>query len=834
MRPAATPAIPLPAALASLPICEVLAPLCEALARANGAILIAPPGAGKTTGVPLALLNQPFAAKGRILLLEPRRLTAWAAAARMAALLGQEVGQAIGLRVRLQSRISAATRLEVITEGVFTRMILDDPMLENVAAVLFDEFHERSLEADLGLALALDAQAGLREDLRILVMSATLDGARVQALMPGAPMIECRGRAFPVATTYLGRDPNERIEDSVARACLTAAANEKGSILAFLPGQAEILRAAATLREKFKNPDIIIAPLYGAMDLAAQESAIAAPRPGQRKIVLATSIAETSLTIEGVRVVIDSGLSRAPRYEPDVGLTRLETRRASRASADQRRGRAGRTEPGVCYRLWLEAASGGMAPFSPPEIVNADLTGFLLNLASWGVSDPAALRFLDPPPAAALAQARQLLIELGALDRDDRITPEGRAIGGLGLPPRLARMILATSRDGQGALGARIAVLLSERGLGGDHIDLEERLRHWRADHAPRAKDAAQLADKLARQAARSAPPQGDAHDRSVGFCLARAFPDRIAMARPKRGEFLMANGRAAQLAPHEDLAGERFLGIGEIAGRAGGARILLAARLSLEEVESLGADLIVDQVEIVFEPASASLRARRRRNFGALALASGALPAPRDAAGAGLLADGLVKMGVERLPWSPALRQWRDRIMFLAGNEPGQWPDLSDLALAANAEWLAPFVQGKISLAEIGADDLSAALKAQAPFALARRLESDAPTHFTAPTGNRFAIDYAAEAGPAIALRVQELFGLSQHPTIAAGKAPLTLHLLSPAYRPIQITKDLPGFWRGSWAGVRADLRGRYPRHSWPEQPESALPTARAKPRGT
>src|SRR5579872_871849 len=509
-----------------LPIDEVLEPLRAALAAKSRAVLVAPPGAGKTTRAPLALIDQAFLQGRKLLLLEPRRLAARAAAQRMAATLGESVGETIGLRVRMEQLVSAETRIEVVTEGVFTRMILDDPALEGIGAVLFDEFHERSLDADLGLALALDAQNGLREDLRLLVMSATLDGARVAGLLGEAPIIESAGRAFPIATRYVGRDPNLRIEEDVARVVREALGAERGSILAFLPGQGEITRCAALLAERIQDPSVDIAPLFGAMDRGAQDKAIAPSPPGRRKIVLATSIAETSLTIEGVRVVIDSGLARVPHFEPDVGVTRLETERVSRAAADQRRGRAGRTEPGVCYRLWEEAGNGALQAFARPEILSADLSGFVLDLAAWGVADPSRLAFLDPPPAPALDEARALLIAIGALGHSGRITDEGRAIARLALPPRLARMVVDAARQGQAALAARIAVLISERGLGGDGVDLAERLERWAKERSPRAEDARRLAGRIARGATDAAAPT-EKESLSPGALLALAFPER-------------------------------------------------------------------------------------------------------------------------------------------------------------------------------------------------------------------------------------------------------------------------------------------------------------------
>jgi ATP-dependent helicase HrpB len=844
--------LPHMSSVAPLPIEAALPPLRAALAAHANAVLVAPPGAGKTTRAPLALLDEPWASGKRFILLEPRRLAARAAAARMAATLSEKVGETIGLRVRTQSLISKRTRIEVVTEGVFTRMILDDPALEGVKGVLFDEFHERSLDADLGLALALDAQGALREDLRLLVMSATLDGARVRSLLGQAPLIEAQGRAYAVQTRHVGRNPGARIEDEVARVTLDALSSESGSILVFLPGMGEIRRVAEILDARVRRPDVDIAPLYGALDSRAQDLAIAAPKPGRRKIVLATSIAETSLTIEGVRVVVDSGLMRVPVYEPDVGLTRLETVRVSRANADQRRGRAGRVEPGVCYRLWEEAATGGLQPYAAPEILSADLSGLALDCALWGVADPAMLRFLDSPPRAALAEARALLTAIGALDGDGRITDEGRAISGLALPPRLARMVVDAARAGDARTASEVAVVLTERGLGGDSVDLATRLEAFAHDRSPRAEDARRLAQGLAgraltpalsqRERGRDPSPSGrrgrEAPDEgrvtTIGALLASAYPDRIAMARGKRGEFLMANGRAAAVEAHDALAREPFLAIGEIAGRAASARILLAAPLSPGEIETIAGASTETVDELSFDRASASLRARRRRRLGALVLAEQTLAVPQDEAAALALALGVVSLGLARLPWTAPLKQWRGRVMFLRRAEGETWPDLMDEALAADPGWLAPFLMGKTRLDEIGPEDLAKALGAALPWDLTRRLADEAPTHFRAPTGTAAPIDYGAEGGPAIALRVQELFGLREHPSLAGGRIPLTLELLSPAHRPIQITRDLPGFWRGSWAAVRADLRGRYPRHFWPEDPAAATPTARAKPRGT
>ncbi len=818
---------------APLPIDDVLDRLAGTMAQASSAVLVAPPGAGKTTRVPLALLDEGWTKGGRIILLEPRRLAARGAAERMARTLGERVGETVGLRVRLGSRIGPRTRIEVVTEGVFTRMILGDPELSGIAAVLFDEFHERSLDADFGLALALDAQAGLREDLRILVMSATLDGARVAALLGDAPVIASEGRAFPVETRHLPRDPRQRIEDEMTAAILRALAAEPGSVLAFLPGQGEIRRVETRLRERVRDLAVDIAPLYGAMDQRAQDLAVQPAAPGRRKVVLATSIAETSLTIEGVRVVVDSGLARVPRYEPALGLTRLETVRASRAAVDQRRGRAGRTEPGVCYRLWEEAATGALPAFSTPEILSADLAGLLLDCAAWGVGDPRGLRFLDPPPAPALAEARALLVALGALDEAGRLTEEGKAIRDLPLPPRLARMLVAAGRGGDAALAADVAAVIVERGLGGDGTNLVHRVDAFRRERSARAQDMRRLAAGWAASVG-GAPGERHGEAAEAGRVLAMAFPDRVARARGAPGAFLMVNGRAAAVEPHDALAREPFLAVAEIAGAAGAARILLAAPLSAEEIEADFGDRIAERDEVTFDRAAAALRARRVRRLGALVLAERPLPTPTGPEAARTLAEGIAQLGIERLPWTKPLQQWRNRVTFLRRGDP-TFPDLSDAALArAAGEWLAPFVAGKASLAQIGGDTLAEALHALLPWDLARRLDAECPTHFEAPTGNRHAIDYEAEEGPVLAIRVQELFGLKDHPAVAGGRLPLVLHLLSPAHRPIQITRDLPGFWRGSWAAVKADMKGRYPRHPWPDDPANAAPTARAKPRGT
>ncbi|MEH2564128.1 ATP-dependent helicase HrpB [Bradyrhizobium sp. AZCC 2289] len=816
-----------------LPIDAVLDELARTLTANNAAVLVAPPGAGKTTRVPLALLDAPWLRGKKIIMLEPRRIAARASAERMAKTLGERAGETVGYRVRFGSKISRATRIEVVTEGIFSRQILDDPELNGVAAVLFDEFHERSLDADLGLALARDAQTGLREDLRILVMSATLDGARVAKLLGDAPVIASEGRAFPVETRYLGRKPDAPLERQMADAIATALRADPGSVLAFLPGAAEIRRTQNFLGERIHDASIEIVPLFGALDASVQDRAIAPAPKGCRKVVLATSIAETSLTIEGVRIVVDSGMARVPRYEPDIGLTRLETVRASRAAVDQRRGRAGRTEPGVCYRLWDEPQTASLAAYTQPEILSADLSSLVLDLAQWGVSDPATLAFLDAPPAPALKEANSLLGELGALDADGRITEEGKSLRALALPPRLARMIVDSDRLGAGEEAAEIAAILTERGLGGDSVDLDARLDQFRRDRSQRASSARSLAQRWASQVASSNSPQGSG-ELSTGIMLALAFPDRVARNRGT-GSFVLANGRGAAVDQTSALARAPYIAVAELTGTAAQGRILLAAPITQEEIELRFAGQIASTEEISFDRGAMALRARRKRTLRAITLSEAPMALSPTAETARVFADGLIAAGLDKLPWSKPLKQWRDRVMFLRKAEGESWPDLSDTALAAGREtWLVAALYDKTSLKDFSAGDLSDALMNLLPWELRARLEREAPTHFEAPTGTMLAIDYEAEQGPTIAVRLQELFGLNTHPAIAKGAVPLVLELLSPAQRPVQVTRDLPGFWRGSYAAVRSDLRGRYPRHPWPEDPANAMPTRRVKPRGT
>lgn len=813
-----------------LPVDEVLPKVRNALGQHGLAVLVAPPGAGKTTRVPPSLLAEPWLDGRKIIVLEPRRIAARGAADFMAREMGGKLGGIVGLRARLSSRISAQTRIEVVTEGVFTRMVLDDPELSGIGAVLFDEYHERSLDADLGLALALDAREGLRPDLRILVMSATLDGARVAKLLGGCPVIASEGRAFPVDTRYSGRSA-ARLEDDMTDAVMRALTQEQGSLLAFLPGQGEIMRTAERLRERVRQPDVDITPLYGALDMREQDRAIEPAESGRRKVVLATSIAETSITIEGVRVVIDCGLARVPRFEPDIGVSRLETVRVSRASADQRRGRAGRTEPGVCYRLWDEPETQGLVPFAEPEIKNADLSSLLLDCAEWGASDPGSLRWLDPPPEGLLKAAREDLTAVGALDAQGHITPMGRRLRALPLPPRLARMMIASVQHGAQARAARIAAVLVERGVGGNDADLNARLESFARDRSRRAEDLRRLAASWAATAAEGVGTTADDETPAAGL-LALAFPDRIAKSRGSGGQFLLANGRAGTIDAGSALSRAPYIVAAELQGKAAATRILLAAALEESDIAAIAGERIETRDEIVFDAASGSVRARLTRKLGAITLDSKPRAIGKDEDTSHILAQGVARTGVDRLPWSKAQQQLRARIAFLRqGDET--WPDLSDAALAAGqCAFLQPYLTGKTRLQDIRADDLAAALDALVPWALRQRLDAEAPTHFEAPTGNSHALDYEGAGAPALHIRVQELFGLKQHPAIARGRLPLTLYLLSPAHRPIQITRDLPGFWSGSWAAVKSDMRGQYPKHPWPDDPASAAPTARAKPR--
>jgi ATP-dependent helicase HrpB len=806
--------------VSDLPIHAVLPDLLAALRGSNNTVLVAPPGAGKTTAVAPALLTEPWC-DGEILLLSPRRLAARAAAERMAALADEKVGATFGYATRMDTRRSAATRVTVVTEGIFVNRIQADPELAGVSAVLFDEVHERSLDSDFGLALALDAQGALRPDLRLVAMSATLDGARFSTLMDGAPVIESEGRSYPLELRHLGRPAEARIDEPVAAAIRLSLREAEGGILAFLPGVAEIERTAERLGD---IPDAIVHKLHGSLDPAAQRAAIAPDPTGQRKIVLATSIAETSLTLDGIRVVVDSGLARRPRYDRAAGMTRLVTERASQASATQRAGRAARQGPGVAYRLWEAAATAGLPPYDPPEILEADLSALTLDCALWGVADPRELRWLDAPPAAAVADARARLTTLEALDADGRPTAHGKAIAALPLPPRLGHMLVRAGELGMAATAAQVAVLLGERGLGGNDADLETRMRRWRSERGQRADAARKLAERWAKLAP-SAPASTESGAEQVALCIALAFPDRIARRRDASGEtWASAGGRGFKLDPTSALARHEWLAVAETQGMAAGARILSAAALNPDQIESLFADRIETRRQVRFDPATGRVEATRERRLGAIRLSSGPdTQADPDEVAAALL-NGVRAHGLALLPWSDPAQALRTRAAY-AGLEA-----LSDAALTADLDdWLPALLAGKRRLDAVSGEGLTQALQNRIGWDGQKSLDRLAPARLETPAGSSHAIDYAAEGGPTVEVRVQALFGLAIHPMLGDG-TPLVLSLTSPAGRPIQTTRDLPGFWKGSWADVAKEMRGRYPRHPWPDDPASASATLRTK----
>lgn len=803
----------------SLPIHAVLPALLDALRAQSNAVLVAPPGAGKTTAVAPALLGEAWC-DGEILLLSPRRLAARAAAERMAALAGEGVGKTFGYATRMDSKRSAATRVTVVTEGIFVNRIQADPELAGVSAVLFDEVHERSLDSDFGLALALDAQGALRPDLRIVAMSATLDGSRFSGLMGGAPVVESEGRSHPLALRHLGRAAEARIEDSVAAAVRQALREEGGGILAFLPGVAEIERTAERLGD---IGGAVLHRLHGSLDPAAQRAAIAPDPDGRRKIVLATSIAETSLTLDGIRVVVDSGLARRPRYDRAAGVTRLVTERASQAAVTQRAGRAARQGPGTAYRLWEEAATAGLPRFDPPEILEADLSALMLDCALWGVTDPRQLAWLDPPPEAAIAEARARLGALEAIDPDGRPTEHGKAIARLPLPPRLGHMLVRASERGMARTAAEVAVLLGERGLGGSDADLELRLRWWKGERGQRAENGRRLAERWTKLVGRGGEPRGG--EEAVALCVALAFPDRVAKRRDSSGEtWASVGGRGFKLDPASPLARAEWLAVAETQGMAAGARILSAASIDAATVESLFGDRIETRRTVTFDPATGRIEALRERRLGAVRLSGGSdSNASPDEIESALL-DGVRTHGLHLLPWSDTAQALRTRAAY-AGIDA-----LSDEALLATLDdWLPSALESRRRLDAVPPESLTQALQNLLGWDRQKTLDRLAPARFETPAGSSHAIDYAAEAGPTVEVRVQALFGLAEHPVIG-GHVPLVLSLTSPAGRPIQTTRDLPGFWKGSWAAVAKEMRGRYPRHPWPDDPAAASATLRTK----
>ena len=797
-----------------LPIHAVLPDLLAALDANSSAVLVAPPGAGKTTAVAPALLDQPWCS-GRVILLSPRRVAARAAGERISELAGEAVGGRIGYATRLDSRQSAQTRLLVVTQGIFVSMIQADPELAGTSAVLFDEVHERSLDGDFGLALALDVQAALRPDLRLIAMSATLEGERFSKLLSGAPVIESEGRSFPIDHVYLGRR-EQRIEDDMAAAIRRALAETAGGVLAFLPGVAEIERTAERLAGL--APEINLHRLHGQIEPGAQRTAIRAEPPGKRKLVLATAIAETSLTLDGVSTVVDSGLARRPRYDRAAGVTRLSTERVSQAAATQRAGRAGRQGPGTVYRLWEEAATAGLAPYDPPEIAEADLSGLVLACAIWGVTDPTTLRWIDAPSGPALAEAKRRLLSFGLIDEGRRPTAHGNKVAELPVSPRLGHMLVAAGEHGWGRTAAEVAVLLSEQGLGGSDPDLETRLRRWRSETGRRAEAARGLARRWAKMAA------GGDGDGPIGACVALAFPDRISKRRGGDGaDWISAGGRGFRLDPASSLAREEWLAVAETQGAAAGARILSASKITRGEIEDLFGDRIEVRRTVSFDPATGGVQAVREQRLGAIRIASGPDSNADPEEIAAELVEGVRKHGLSLLPWSEAATTLRQRAAY-AGDDA-----LSDTALIERLdEWLPPLVERKRRLSDIAGGALFQALENLLGWEGKRRLDQEAPPHFTSPLGTSHPIDYAAEGGPAVELRVQALFGLNEHPMI--GHTPLVLRLTSPAGRPIQTTRDLPGFWKGSWAAVAKEMRGRYPKHPWPDDPTQADPTLRTK----
>lgn len=840
----------------SLPIDEVLPALREALATRHEAVLEAPPGAGKTTRVPLALLNEPWLAGQRILMLEPRRLAARAAAERLASELGEKVGETVGYRIRLDSKVGPNTRIEVVTEGILTRRLQDDPALEGVGLLIFDEFHERSLDADLALALSLNGRDLFRDEqpLKILLMSATLEGERLAGLLDDAPILRSEGRMFPVDVRW-GRpfQPGEFIEPRLVQTVLEALNDESGSVLVFLPGQAEIRRVHQQLADAVgERPEILLCPLHGELDLAAQRAAIEPAPPGKRKVVLATNIAETSLTIDGVRVVVDAGLARVPRFDPGSGMTRLDTQRISRASATQRAGRAGRLEPGVCYRLWSQDQHEQLAAYGSAEILQADLAGLALQLARWGVT-PAQLVWLDVPPGATYAQAQDLLERLGALtakaDEDWKLTAHGQAMAELPAHPRIAHLLLRGQALGLANMACDVAALLGERDiLRGGGADLHSRLVLLSGEEraARGAQGGVQRARQLARQYRgylRGQPSQAVAdpdHPRWLGALLALAYPDRVAQQRrPGGAEYRLANGRAALFSETDSLMKQPWLVIADLGSRQGQReeRIYLAADFDPALFDSVLAEQVRSVDQLDWDEREGVLRAERQRKVGELVLSREPLTGLDEAARCQALVNLVRRKGLELLPWTPELRQWQARVALLRqldleAKGESQWPDVSDTALLKSLEsWLLPYL-GKVSrLSHFANLELASIVHNLLPWPLPQRLDELAPHHLTVPSGSSIRLDYS-EQPPILAVRLQELFGLAETPRIAGGRQVVKLHLLSPARRPVQVTQDLANFWRSTYAEVKKDLKGRYPKHYWPDDPLVAEATARAKPR--
>lgn len=814
--------------MSDLPVRHALPDLLAALRAGSRALLVAPPGAGKTTVVAPALLSEPWAGGRQILLLVPRRLAARAAAEFIARQHGEEAGETFGYATRLDSKLGKASRVIAMTHGVFLARIQADPELKGVAAVLFDEVHERSLDNDLALALALDSAAALRPDLKIVAMSATMDGARFASLMGDPPKIVSEGKAWPLVVEHIGRDPTQRIEPQMASAIRRALADHDGSLLAFLPGMGEIERTAQALG---KLPDdIVLHRLHGAVEPAAQRAALAAPPPGKRKLVLASAIAETSLTLDDVRIVVDSGLARRPRYDRGAGLTRLVTERASRAAVTQRAGRAARQAPGVAIRLWEEAATASLPAQDPPEILEADLSGLVLTCLMWGERDAARLPFLDSPSPSALAEARTRLEGLGAIHADGHLTAHGREIAGWPLEPRLAHMMVEAGRHDLAAVAADAAVLLTERGLGGSDPDLDARRRRWRSDKGPRANAARRMAQGWAKRAGGRASRQ----DQALGRVVALAFPERLSRRRDRDGErWQSVGGRGFRLDSASPLARSQWLAVAEVAGHASGARILSAAAIDESEVLGLFGEKIETRHDGAFDPATGAITPTRSRRLGAIRLSSGPDPRPDQAAIEAALIEAVGEHGPGIMPWGEEASALRARAAFARAIDRSV-PALDDDALLDRVDaWLPPLVSGKRSLQQMAPAALRSALEGLLGYQALQLVNRLAPADFVSPAGSRHAIDYAAPGGPTVQVRAQALFGLAEHPMVGGGEVPLTLAITSPANRPVQTTQDLPAFWKGSWRDVVKGMRGRYPKHPWPDDPASAAATLRTKRAG-
>ena len=848
--------------LPDTPILDVLPALRAALASHRNAVLEAPPGAGKSTVVPLALLDEPWLEGRAIVLLQPRRIAARAVARRLAELAGSAPGRLVGYRTRLETRVSEATRIEVVTEGILTRLLQDDPALERVGCVVFDEFHERNVQSDLGLALTLDAQRHLREDLRILVMSATLSGLPVATLLGDAPTVRSQGRAFEVTTHYAAPPPPtvnrgpDYVEQRAARVALRALDANPGDLLVFLPGAGEIRRACDAIADGARDPNLMVLPLYGDLDAAAQDAALRPAPPGRRKVVVATNIAETSLTIEGVRVVIDAGLERRQRFDPNSGMSRLETVAISRASADQRRGRAGRTAPGACHRLWSESAHASLSAQSTPEILEADLAPLALELACWGIVDPARLAWIDAPPAPHFAQARELLQRLEALDSSGHVTATGRRMTALGTHPRLAHMIDRGATLGLGDLACELAALLAERdplrtqGGAPRDPDLRHRIDVLHGGTAPpgttidsRAlQQVRRTADLLRRRTPRSSVGSGNPtlvpdRDLATGLLLAFAYPDRIGLTRgAESGRYLLTQGRGAVLPGPSALARSEFIVAADLDAGDREAKLYLAAPLTRELLERHFDARIETRDEVAWDPRAEAVVARRVRRLDQLVLEERPLTRAVEEPARAAMVAGIRALGLQCLPWTRELEQWRARLRFLhvtatTPAEREQWPDVSDAALLDTLEgWLGPWLDGVTRREHLARVDLRAALHGLLDWNHQRRLDELAPTHLVVPSGSRIALDYSGDA-PVLAARLQEVFGWTETPRIAGGRVPVTLELLSPARRPVQVTRDLASFWARGYAEVRKELKGRYPKHYWPEDPYDATATRKVRP---